>query len=86
MGVIALGLMVAATVSPASAKSRSTAAQDWRNARAQAIPNSDMTVDGSRVAAIHECNSKVDKLKDYTWGDEQFQSYRACMAQHGQVE
>jgi hypothetical protein len=86
LGALALGLMVTAAASPGLAKSRNTAAQDWRNARAEAIPNSDMTLGGSRALAIHECNSKTASLKDYTWGDDQSQRYRSCMAEHGQIE
>jgi len=85
-GAIALSLMLAAAASPGLAKSRSMAAQDWRNARAQAIPNSDMTMGGSRAMALHDCNSKTESLRDYTWGDDQSQRYRSCMAGHGQVE
>jgi len=85
-GALALGLMLAASTSPGLARSRYMAAQDWRNARAEAIPNSDMTVGGSRSFALHDCNSKTASLKNYTWGDDKTQRYRSCMARHGQPE
>jgi hypothetical protein len=40
----------------------------------------------ARAAAIRDCTSKAGKLKQYTWGDAQIDTYRACMAQHGQRE
>lgn len=61
--------------------------QDWRNARAQAIPEGEgVSMSRERAAAIRECNEKAAPLKDYTWGDEQFDEYRACMTEYGQPE
>ena len=86
-GALALGLMLVATASPGLAKSRTPAEQDWRNARAQAIPESEpMPMSGARASAIHECNEKAAPFREYTWGDEESQRYRSCMAEHGQVE
>jgi len=39
-----------------------------------------------RAAAIRDCTSKAGKLKQYTWGDTQIDTYRACMTQHSQRE
>jgi hypothetical protein len=85
-GAIALGLALTTAASAGMAKERHAAGQDWRNARAQAIPNSDIMMSGGRTTAIRECNNKAASLKDYTWGEQQADSYRACMAERGQPE
>jgi hypothetical protein len=43
-------------------------------------------VDAARAAAIRACSAQALPYKEYTWGDMEFQQYRACMAQHGEVE
>jgi hypothetical protein len=43
-------------------------------------------VDAARAAAIRTCSGVASRYTEYTWGDMEFQQYRACMAQHGQVE
>lgn len=43
-------------------------------------------VSGARAAAIRACSGAAARYTEYTWGDMEFQQYRACMAQHGQVE
>jgi hypothetical protein len=40
----------------------------------------------ARAAAIHECEARVAKFKQYVWGDYEIDKYRACMAKHGQEE
>jgi hypothetical protein len=40
----------------------------------------------ARVAAIHDCDARVAKFKQYVWGDYEIDKYRACMAKHGQEE
>ena len=39
-----------------------------------------------RMGALRQCNKNVEKLQNYTWGDEQTDQYRACMAERGQPE
>ena len=39
-----------------------------------------------RAQALRQCNAQAGKMSQYTWGDHQIDSYRACMAQHGQQE
>jgi len=39
-----------------------------------------------RAAAIHECSVRVGKYRQYTWGDTEIHTYRACMSEHGQQE
>jgi hypothetical protein len=80
---LTLGLALAAT--PATAKQR--AAHPGYAARAQVFGESgELPISGPRAAALRECSDKVAPLKDYTWGMEQTDQYRACMAQHGQIE
>jgi hypothetical protein len=40
----------------------------------------------ARAAAIRQCSAVAAKYTEYTWGDMEIQQYRACMAEHGQVE
>jgi hypothetical protein len=43
-------------------------------------------VDAARAQAIHECNVRAQKYRQYTWGDIEIQTYRTCMSEHGQQE
>jgi len=40
----------------------------------------------ARAAAIHECNLKAARYRQYTWGDTEIHTYRACMAEQGEQE
>jgi hypothetical protein len=40
----------------------------------------------ARAAAIREYSLRAGKYVEHTWGNVEFQTYRACMAQHGQPE
>ena len=40
----------------------------------------------SREQAVRDCNATANKLTQHIWGDFEINSYRACMAQHGQQE
>jgi hypothetical protein len=42
-------------------------------------------IDAARARAIHECNVAASTYKQYLWGLES-DTYRACMAEHGQQE
>jgi hypothetical protein len=82
---LALGLALALTSTPAMAKQR--VSRSGYAARDQAIGEGGATLmNGSRAAALRECNNKAAPLRDYTWGMEQSDLYRSCMAQHGQPE
>jgi hypothetical protein len=86
-GTIALTAALAATASPSIANERHARGdQEWRNARAQAIPDSDISMSGERASALRQCNDQVSKMKEYTWGEQRDLKYSACMAQHGEVE
>jgi len=39
-----------------------------------------------RTAAIHDCTSMEQKYSEPTWGLQETDQYRACMARHGQQE
>jgi hypothetical protein len=85
IAALALGFAVAAAASPASARSRS--AHPGYDARAQATSNlNEMSLGADRVKALQECNQQASKFLDYSWGDTQFDHYRACMAERGQAE
>jgi hypothetical protein len=43
-------------------------------------------VSAARAAALRACSAVASRYTEYTWGDMEFQQYRACMAQHGQME
>jgi len=66
---------------------------------APGVPNSPLTgyaavtpygspavADRGRSAAIRACSAAASRYTEYTWGDLEFQQYRACMSQHGQME
>ena len=40
----------------------------------------------ARAAAIHKCNVLAGRYPETTFSSLEFELYRACMAQHGQVE
>jgi hypothetical protein len=82
---VTLGLATAFAASPALAKKREPAGY---SARAEAIgpDTGGLTMSGARAAAIRDCNEKAASLRDYTWGDQQSDQYRACMAQRGEQE
>jgi hypothetical protein len=41
---------------------------------------------GARAQALQQCNKDAGKFKQYTWGDTEIATYRACMTKHGQQE
>lgn len=43
-------------------------------------------VSAARAAAIHECSTRASRYTEYSWGNMEFDQYRACMAEHGQPE
>jgi hypothetical protein len=51
--------------------------------RRRASPNH---MSDARAKAVHECNIRAAKYKQYTWGVTEVTTYRACMAEHGQQE
>jgi hypothetical protein len=44
-------------------------------------------ISAARAAALHECNVKAQPFhNESTWGNWELYIYRACMAEHHQVE
>ena len=43
-------------------------------------------MDAAREKALHECGAMEEKYVQETWGVQQLDMYRACMAQRGQQE
>jgi hypothetical protein len=41
---------------------------------------------GVRARALQDCNNAVAGKRDYTWGVQVGDQYRACMTEHGQPE
>jgi len=39
-----------------------------------------------RAQALRECNTAAARYKQYTWGHQEIDTYRSCMANHGQQE
>ena len=84
---IALALSLAAVVAtPVLAAQRTT--HPGHAARAQAVPGDagGEGISAQRAAAIRDCMNTSDKFSQSTWGNRQFDEYRACMAGHGEVE
>jgi hypothetical protein len=83
MGAMALSLALGLAASPAVARSGSMRA--GYDARAEA-PAGGIRTSAHRAQALRECNEASAKLVEYTWGDEQSDKTRACMAEHGEGE
>src|SRR5439155_25625464 len=77
MTALALGLALTVAASPASAKNRAQHA--GYAARAQAVGTDVGGVRDPRAKALRECSTKAEPLRDYTWGNNQYDLYRACM-------
>jgi hypothetical protein len=43
-------------------------------------------ISSARAAALRECSAVAAQYPEYEWGNMEIQQYRACMAEHGQVE
>lgn len=61
------------------------------NARAQAVEIEQAApgvggVSGARARAIQDCMGTSGKFSQTSWGNWQVQTYRTCMAGHGEVE
>ena len=76
----AFALAFAGAVSPALAKDRAPRA--GFDARAEAVGEA-VNV---RAEAIRACNDETASKRDYLWGTQQIDEYRACMAERGQPE
>jgi hypothetical protein len=43
-------------------------------------------VSAARAAALRECNARANQYPEWEYGNTPLFIYRACMAEHGQVE
>jgi len=43
-------------------------------------------ISNHRAEALRACNAIANRYLQQTWGDQQGDIYRACMAEHGEVE
>jgi len=50
------------------------------------LGSSASVTNASRDTAVRECSALAAPYREYTWGNFEIYQYRACMAQHGQVE
>jgi hypothetical protein len=50
------------------------------------VYNEGFPISAARAAAIRKCSGAESKYLEYLWGSIEIENYRACMAQHGQVE
>ena len=51
-----------------------------------ASPSYARAISAARAAAIHECSVRASQYSEYTYGNRDIDTYRACMAEHGQPE
>jgi hypothetical protein len=50
------------------------------------LANAAPPMDDARMKALQECGAMEKKYTQETWGVQQLDTYRACMAQRGQQE
>jgi hypothetical protein len=43
-------------------------------------------ISAARAAAVHECSVRAAQYPEWDYGNTELFIYRACMAEHGQVE
>ena len=53
---------------------------------ASAAGNDSPQVSAARTASMRECTTRAQRYSEYTWGNMEFQQYRACMSEHRQAE
>ena len=88
---LALGVVLAAAGSPALAQKRPHATHPGHAARAQALPDQDVSGEGStmtpaRERALRECTEQANKLVQKDWGVMQNTTMGSCMNSHGQMQ
>ena len=83
---LTLALTVAGAATPVLAAQPTT--HPGYAARAQAVPGGFGRdgISGPRAAAIRDCTNASAKFVESTWGNREFDEYRACMAEHGEAE
>ena len=79
VAAVALATLVA---TPAFAQSY----QPSRLDRPTVGANGEVHVSAARAAALRECSAVAAQYPEYEWGNMEIYQYRACMAEHGEVE
>ena len=83
MKMLVCGVALAALVaSPAFAQQHNR----YRLDRPTVGPNGEIHISAARAAAVRECSAIAAQYPEYEWGNMEIYQYRACMAEHGQVE
>ena len=86
---MAVGIVLAATGSPALAQKRAPAKHPGYAARAQALPGQEFSGEGAvtptRQRALRECSEIANKLVQKDWGVRQDTTMSSCMTSHGQI-
>ena len=84
---VSLGLAVTAAAAPAMARTAHRAGYDAQ-AFAPGSPDGygGVLISNHRAEALRACNAIANRYLQQTWGDQQGDIYRACMAEHGEVE
>jgi len=85
LGAVALGLAVAASAAPALANASPNHA-DYYDARSSAYNGGGYPITAARAHALRECTALESQYPEYDWGIQESTIYRACMAEHGEVE
>jgi hypothetical protein len=49
-------------------------------------PHGQIEISAARASALRECNAIAAQYPDYVWGNMEIYQYRACMAEHHEVE
>jgi hypothetical protein len=49
-------------------------------------PHGQIEISAARASALRECNAVAAQYPEYEWGNTEIYQYRACMAEHGEVE
>jgi hypothetical protein len=88
LGAIALGLAVAAGASPAFASTHGHIVRSpvYSDAPSSAYNGGGYPITAARAAALRECTALESLYPEHDWGVQEIDIYRACMAEHGQVE
>ena len=82
----AAAAILASFASSADAASRLRQDTPGFNAFGAAPFSDSVGIDGARARALQECSGSLAGVRDYTWGVQVGDRYRACMTEHGQPE
>ena len=84
--LLTLSVLLIAVDTPAVAKNRKAQSLGYAYARDGFTPlTSSGGTSSARLAAIHECNAKAEKISYRDYQSQQITVYRACMTEHGQL-